>query len=411
VRICIVTVAAHGIGGMQDHTRELARGLVAVGHEVDVIGPRHPEGIGSEESQGVRWWYVPTPSGRQRVPRRHPDWLRLSYRKFVELHEHNPFDVVHSESTSAIEHVRRGVHRRVPLVAAFHGSATGFARASLWRARRGDGRVKLREAKVLVGVAIMEFQYGHWYRFRPCEWMVPSQKQFEDTRRDAFLVRSRGHVVPNGVDVRRFRPRDRAQVRSELGLGEETTLVSVGRLNFDKGFDIALRAFARVRADVPDARFVVVGDGEEREALGMLSGELGLDSSVLFVGAQASEQVARYMAAADAVLFPTTLEEAAPLVLPQAMACGVPVIASRIGGIIEVIGPTGGNGILVPPGDTDALATESRALLADPNARARIGAAARARILAEYTLERMVERTLEVYEIAIRRLEKEHATR
>src|SRR5205085_11066446 len=94
----------------------------------------------------------------------------------------------------------------------------GLARAALQRARRGDGHDKVREAKHLVWLGLEHFQFGHWHRFRACEWMAVSHQQFEDTRKALFLLASRGHVVPNGVDTTRFRPRDRDEVRATLGI-------------------------------------------------------------------------------------------------------------------------------------------------------------------------------------------------
>lgn len=408
MRVCIVTIAGHGIGGMQDHTRDLAGGLAASGHEVDVIAPRRPDARSEVEEQveleGARWHFVPAPGRYTRLPFHHPGWLSGSQALFRRLHASRPFDVVHSESTSALELVRRGEHRRVPLVIEYHGNTLGLVRAAWRRALQGSARERAREVKGFVWLCGMHFQRGECFRFRGCEWIVPARQQFEDTRRGEFVRRAHGHVVPHGVDSDFFRPRERDKVRAELGLGEEPTLVSVGRLNFEKGFDVAIRSLATVRKNVLDARLVIVGDGEERAVLQALSAELGLESAVSFVGAQPGEQVARYMAAADIFLFPTRRDEAFGYVLVQAMACGLPVIASDIGGITEVVGQSGVNGVLVPPGNEAALVAEIQSLLADRGARERIGRAARNRVLAEYTLERMVERTLEVYEIAIRRL-------
>ncbi len=114
--------------------------------------------------------------------------------------------------------------------------------------------------------------------------------------------------------------------------------------------------------------------------------------------------MALYLAAADVFLFPTERDEAAPLVLPQAMACARPSVASDIGGITEVLGRSGDNGLLIPPGDVEALVGAMRTLLGDEGLRRRLGEAAQRRVLTEYTVERMVERTLEVYRIAIARL-------
>jgi glycosyltransferase involved in cell wall biosynthesis len=156
--------------------------------------------------------------------------------------------------------------------------------------------------------------------------------------------------------------------------------------------------------EASSARLVVVGEGEERERLEGLARRLGIERRVVFAGAQPHEKVALYLAAADAFLFPTERDEAAPLVLPQAMACACPVVASRTGGITEVIGESGEHGMLIPPGDVPALTQAMRTLLGDKRLRRRLGEAARRRVLEEYTIERMTERTLAVYEVARDRL-------
>jgi glycosyltransferase involved in cell wall biosynthesis len=406
VRVCIVTVAGyvHGFGGMQAHTVDLVRGLARLGHEVEVLTARHPEGVESEEFAGARWHFLPVRTRYHRTPMRHHAWLRASRAAFARLEARHRFDVVHSESTSALGLLRGGIHRRTPVAVKFHGNYLGLASAALARLRRANtGAERLTEAKHLVWIS------GHHFvppdaviRFRLCEAMVPSRQQLDGTRRSFFLDPKRLHVVPNGVDVDLFRPRPAVEVRAELGLAEGPLLLAVGRLNREKGFHHAVEALARVRDG--DARLVVVGDGEERTALEGLAAKLGTSDRVDFVGRQAVERVAAYMAAADVFLFPTEREEAAPLVLPQAMACGVPVVASAVGGITEVIDRPGENGVVVPPGDVDAIVAAAHRLLVDGDARRRIGRAGRDRVLAEYTLDRMVERTLAVYDLARNRL-------
>jgi glycosyltransferase involved in cell wall biosynthesis len=325
----------------------------------------------------------------------------------MRLHGERPFDVIHSESASAIGLVRQGLHRHVPLVAKYQGNGLALARAALARARGGDARAKVRQAKGLVWLFGEWFQYGHWYRFRSCVWIVPSRREFEDTRRSALLKTALGHVVPNGVDVTLFRPRSREQVRIELDLDDGPLFVSAGRLNVEKGMHHTVRALAELGADFPRATLIIVGDGEEREALEQLASSLGVERRVIFAGAQPHEVLAKYLAAADLFLFPTERAEAAPVVLPQAMACAAPVIASEIGGIPEVVRRSGESGLLVPPGDVPALAEAIRALLRDESLRQRLGQAARQRVLVHYTVERMVEQTLDVYRIAIQRLRQQ----
>ena len=152
-----------------------------------------------------------------------------------------------------------------------------------------------------------------------------------------------------------------------------------------------------------DSSLVVVGDGAEREALERQARDMRVEDKVIFVGAQPPEAVARYLGAADIFVFPTQRDEAAPLVLPQAMACGLPVVASRIGGIEEVLHRPGPPGILLPPGDCGALTETLGRLIADPEERVRLGACALELARAEYSIEVMVERTLAVYEVALSR--------
>ena len=176
-------------------------------------------------------------------------------------------------------------------------------------------------------------------------------------------------------------------------------------MNREKGVHHALRALALTRESAPDANLCVIGDGEERGQLERLASDLRLRDRVLFLGARPPEKMPAFLAAADAFLFPTERDEAAPLVLPQAMASALPVVASRIGGITEVLGDSRRCGILIPPGDIEALADAMRELLREDGLRRQLGEAARERVLAEYTLERMVERTLDaLYRIAIARL-------
>jgi glycosyltransferase involved in cell wall biosynthesis len=209
------------------------------------------------------------------------------------------------------------------------------------------------------------------------------------------------HVVPNGVDATAFRPRARDELRARHGLPGGLLFVCAGRLVTEKGTHHAIRALALLPGD---ARLLIVGDGGERPHLEQLVRELGVGARVLFAGRQPSELMPEYLAAADVFLFPTEREEAAPLILPQAMACGLPVVASDRGGIGEVIRGSEQAGVLVPAGDVDALTKAMRRLFKDESERAELGRRARARAEQEYTLERMVARTEAVYATARERV-------
>jgi glycosyltransferase involved in cell wall biosynthesis len=399
MRICIVTVATRGIGGMQDHGRALVRGLTAAGHEVHVLAAGRADSTAPDE--GAHWHWLDVPTAHPRLPRRHPDWLRSSYEEFIRLHSSRPMDVVHSESTSALELMRKKVHRSVPVVMKLHGNYLGEVRQAVRRIRRGDGRDRLRDAKKILWHTGMHLQRGEWHRFRPCEWMVTSQHEYRDAWIESFLVPARGHIVPNGIDTTVFHPQDRAAVRHELGLGDGTLLVCAGRLDPLKGTSVAVRALAILRDAGRPARLAVLGDGGDLENLRRLAGELGLDDEVAFVPPQPHRVLAQWLTAADAFLFPTQLNEAAPLVPLQAMACATPVIASDVGTLREMIGPNGdAGGLMVPAGSPEELAQAVERLAADPGLQARLSAGGLDRVQKNYTLDRMVERTIGVYDAA-----------
>ncbi len=376
---------------MQRHTHDLVRGLVEAGHDVEVVCPR-AEGL-EPHLYGARWTLLETVG-------RSPEWPSLVIAAYETAMGRIAPDVIHSESTSALPLA----HARVtpPIAVKYHGNYLGLVKAHVRRAVSRPAST-LREARGLAWVTRLHFGGGNAWAFRQCASMVPSRQQLRDTARSHLIPKRLLHVVPNAVDVALFAPADREATRRALGLGEGPMLSTVGRLNYEKGFDVALEALARIATDYPDARLLVVGKGEEREELESLARRLGVSERADFVGRQPPEMVAKYLAASDAFLFPTRRDEAFGIVTAEAMSCGVPVVASRIGAVSEILGSLNGEpvGILVRPGSVDELESAVRRLLRDPALRVSLGAAARARAVGEYSLETMIDRTVAVYREAI----------
>jgi len=138
-------------------------------------------------------------------------------------------------------------------------------------------------------------------------------------------------VLRNGVDTRMFHPLDRASLRARLGLSG-TVLLMVGNLLALKGHELVLRALC----DFPDACLLIIGEGREEANLKKLTGSLGLGERVRFLGAVPQEQLAEYYGAADALVLASS-REGWPNVLLEAMACGTPVVATRVGGTPEIV--------------------------------------------------------------------------
>lgn len=401
LRVCIVTpyVTQHAIGGMQQHTDDLARGLVAAGHSAAILTARAPRSPAPPE--GVEFYTADADPPRSVHTRR---WGDESAALFERLHAERPFDVVHAEGGGALGLVKHGIARRVPIAVLYHGNWLGFVRAELragWE-RRPRWQGLLKGGRHSFDSARVHFGQGHWRAYRRLESMVPSRAHLDDTIRSHRLSRERTHVVPNGIDVHAFRPGRSPAFRARLGVPDDAPLImTLGRLAADKGNDRAVRAFAELGED--GARLAIVGEGDQEAKLRALAAALRIGDRVVFPGAIGQSEVPEALRAADVFWFPTVRDEAAPLVLPQAMASGLAVVASRMGGIPEVVARDGEEAILVPPGDALALAQATRPLLDGGGARARMGEAARARAVAEYSIETMTERTVAVYRIAIAR--------
>jgi glycosyltransferase involved in cell wall biosynthesis len=407
LRVCIVTphVTQHAIGGMQQHTDDLARGLVAAGHSATILTsrvpgtPPPPDGVELVSADADRPASVYT-----------REWGAASAALFERLHAERPYDVVHAEGGGALGLVRRGVARRIPTVVLYHGNWLGFVRAELragW-ARRPRWYGLLKWGRHSFDLSRIHFGEGHWRAYRDLESIVPCRAHLEDTIGSHLLSRARTHVVLHGVDVKRFTPGRNPGFRRRFGVSPGTPLImTLGRLAADKGNDFALRAFAQLGES--DARLAIVGEGEQDADLRRLAGRLGIGDRVIFTGAVPQAEVPDALRAADIFWFPTVRDEAAGLVAPQAMATGLPVVATRIGGVPEYVGRPGRDALLVPPANAEALAEATRHLLSDPQRRDRIGEAARACAIANYSIETMTMRTIDVYRIAIERYAIERA--
>nr|WP_316639056.1 glycosyltransferase family 4 protein [uncultured Roseateles sp.] len=179
------------------------------------------------------------------------------------------------------------------------------------------------------------------------------------------------HTMRNGVDLERFYPMspDAAKLALQMERGAPV-LLSVGNLVELKGHDLAIKALATISADHPAAQLVIVGEGEERSNLETLATKLGLSHRVRFAGAIPNLQLAAWYSAADVLILASSREGWANVLL-ESMACGTPVVATRVGGNAEVVASASA-GRLAATRDADGIAAAVLALLAQEPSRAEV---------------------------------------
>lgn len=207
-------------------------------------------------------------------------------------------------------------------------------------------------------------------------------------------VSSRITVVPFGIDTERFKPR-RVQ-----GTAESTIVIGTARtLHTIYGLDVLLRSFRKALDKLPNLRLSIAGEGHELRKLQHLAKFLNLGESVCFLGQIPHSDMPAFLNTLDLFVIPSR-EEAFGVAALEAMSCGVPVIASNVGGLPEIL--DGGKcGTLVPPDDPSALAHAMIQMLTDSNLRAGLAASGRRRVVEHFAEDRCVRLQMEVYERAM----------
>jgi glycosyltransferase involved in cell wall biosynthesis len=224
-----------------------------------------------------------------------------------------------------------------------------------------------------------------------------SPSQAEEARALGLAPPGRSRVIVNGVDAERVRAiAARAPIaRAQLGLRPGgLVLATVARFDPVKGLDVLLRALPRIVARVPEAQLLLVGDGAERERLRRLAREVDPGGRAVVL-AGAIPDAARVLPLVD-LYVTASRREGLPLAVLEAMACGVPVLATRVPGHVDAV-EDGVTGRLVPVDDAPALAEAAADLLGDPARRADLGRAGRERVERRFSRARMIAEIAELY--------------
>lgn len=370
-KIAFIDVTATvSYGGIQTAIWELARALTEMGHEITIVsgeGGVRPEPGGSPITV-MRFPYRP----RQSFPNFGTRFRKLAERVSLALNARaavasqqfdwviltKPYDFI----WPWLSRKESGTHF------AFMSGGTDFFRGDKYLSR-----------KIAAWVACSHFN----------AWQIKS-------RYNRFPK-----VMYNGVDTELFRPAQvdvegRHRLHATL---QDTVFAFAGRLVGWKGMEVAIRAMADPILRNTPAKLLIIGDGPHAPQLKRLSAELNISERIIFYGPIPHRELPSLYANIDVGVFPSIADEAFGITIAEAMSCGKPVIASYIGGIPEVVGNENSAGLLVPPGDPQALAQAMYTLAADSTLRKTMGSAAHTRITELYTWKQAAARLLNALDI------------
>lgn len=344
------TEASCGWGGQEIRILDEAAGLIARGHDIQLATSSEALIAAAAEQRGI-------PVSRLPINRRRIGSLRVLIRL---IHAIAPQVIVtHSSTDSWLVSIATRLMRTKPAIV----------------------RVRHISAPVKPG-ALTDWLY----RRVPTRVVTTGESLRQQLIADLGLDPSRIVSIPTGVDLARFQPGDQAAARRRLGLPGGPLIGIVATLRSWKGHRFLLAAMAD--RQLADAGLVIVGDGPQSEALQREVLRLGLSDRVVFAGRQ--DDVVAWMQAFDVFALPSTANEGVPQALMQAMACGIPVVTTPVGAILELV-EDGKSGLIVPAEDPGALAAAIARLLGDQGIATRISVAGRRHVEENYTAKGMLD--------------------
>lgn len=355
------------VGGLESHVFHLCRGLVARGHEVDAVTSRSlPDLPPHEVMDGVRVWRTWLPA------RNTPGWAAhafFSMPRFGALAARA--DVLHAQDVAAVLPcmvARRA--RNAPFVTTYHSSHF-LKRASspFWRPIfRRFLMAADRNLAASIEIASVAEQIAPGVRVEP---------------------------VTNGVETSLFRRLPGALPVPAPG---RRRIVVPRRLFAKNGVENVVRAMPLIAREL-DVEALVIGDGPERASLERLAADLGVHDRMIFLGARPNREMPGLLSSAELSVIPSLMEATSVAAL-ESMACELPVAASCVGGLPEIVDAEVGG--LFPPGNPEALARTVLSLLRSDRLR-EMGVRARARVVEQWSNDRLVDRHVEVYEDVVAR--------
>ncbi|KPJ58128.1 MAG: hypothetical protein AMS15_09145 [Planctomycetes bacterium DG_23] len=371
------------VGGAQNQASLLARGLARRGFEVEIVTARlKPEWPTKEKEQGVAIHRLPSPGVKF--------WGTLLYLLHLALFllkRRRDFQIIHAfmfkETGIAAAVIGKMLGKKIVVGPTGAGASGDVAFLRKKRKSGWPGQIYYMSARIALHLIDAFIAISKEIKGELVHFGIPKEKI---------------HLIPTGTPIpEKLIPGDEA--RSALSLTRSPILLFAGRLAPEKGLGFLLKAWKDVLKKFPQAQLLILGEGAEKERLLAQAQNLGLGESVAFKGVV--KDVSVFLAAADLFVLPS-LAEGMPVALLEAMASGLPAIATRVSGTEEVI-TSGKDGILMEARDVQGLSQAIIDLLANKALRRRLSSAARKTVNKRFSLELMVESHLQLYRQVLRR--------
>ncbi len=386
MKICIFAknLPIHLRGGMEIHIQDLVNGLVKRGHKVTIITAPHPEGIKKEEKENLTIYYLKSK----------PKYLREKFYKesaelFEKINKQEKFDIVHSQSTLACGYAKY-CKKKIPIVVTLHGTSLNDIK-SLLKPK------SLSRFFLMLPFYLKTRLIDEPILFGKADKIITVSKELEeDIKIQHKIPEEKLIVIPNGVDTNKFKPLDISDLKEKLNIKDEKVIVSCGTIRKQKGFHLLIKILPEISRK-QKVKLIIIGTGPYLENLKRMSIQYKVADKVLFIGSIPHEKLPIYYNLADIFVFVTLLKEAFPLVVIEAMACGRPVIASKIGGIPTAV-ENYRDGILIEPGNLKELKEKILEVLRDEGLSKKLKKNARQKAIGKFSLDKMVDDTVKVYQ-------------
>jgi len=378
-RICLVThfFPPH-MGGIEKVSYEQSKRLTESGYEIDVLTSKI-RGQNERPAKRIRVFPYSNLSLAERIGVPYPVLSFKAYRKFVQVIKN--CDLVHAHGHVYMSSYLAGIvakKYKKPFIVTQHNTFIDYQSILNMLEHLNDftiGKSVLKHANRIITVSKETMKYV--------------------LRLGADKTKT--SVIYNGVDIDYFHPVNKEESRKRLGLPKNRKIIlSVRRLVYKNGLDTLIESAPLLTRDHPDILFVVAGKGPSRKLIEDRIKELKIDANIKLTGFVPDNLLPLYYDAADYFVLPSASGEGLPLVLLEAMACGLPVIATTVGGTPEIIKHMK-SGILVPPRNPEAMAEIMSKLLSEETLGPKIGEEARRIVENRYTWEKNLLQLQNIY--------------